>query len=647
MTRKRKRMTRKRINVIKGFTVPAGYTLNITKDDGSVLTKEAGDASGGNYSFEQVVQGVDPDWQLDGEAAPEQPQRYFLTPDILSNSEVPFEAFEQREFSKFDAIPKEVTEFLGGLAKPLRTKIFAKTKGKLAELQALSVEEIKLDPEYEEYGGYLNPVLAKEQLESQLSLAVELNKKPEHYVRHADHTLSALYHWDELHPVAKELSNFDDFHAAVIDQSGEMKDIVVGASSVEGFRMTDELPSLGESGEVKYHELRDALTSVKNPVNIRTLFRKMTRSNGYREHMNKVDKLQDSINELEFEKRVLKKQIDSMEGELDAARNALNAGIDEYQDYRKTNEAALTGKRSREEFKEVRDKLDEMMRSNSEKDVTFMRLADIKRDAVNLIIDKEAEIVKVKADRKRLKESFFVNKFRLVMSDNVNIDDFIIERPAPVDNTPKRAIDMVIGTQKVLGTENFSQEQKDGLAFAVGFVHPILRPKICLLVDKEHKRASADALGNIRCSPWATPTTLAHEVGHLIEYSNATLATTVIPFLYNRVGKPGEKAVALAELEPHSGFEGYESTIRDNFESAYTGKIYSYASNSRNPVSGYTLKDLMISGGISASEIVSMGIQHMYEDPIKFAERDPEFFDMIWKLRSSPKVRRSKRYDIR
>lgn len=53
-----------RIDSLKGFIVPRGYSLRITQENGNVLEKREGENSGGVYSFQQIMEGANPSWEL-------------------------------------------------------------------------------------------------------------------------------------------------------------------------------------------------------------------------------------------------------------------------------------------------------------------------------------------------------------------------------------------------------------------------------------------------------------------------------------------------------------------------------------------------------------------------------------------------------
>ena len=95
---------------------------------------------------------------------------------------------------------------------------------------------------------------------------------------------------------------------------------------------------------------------------------------------------------------------------------------------------------------------------------------------------------------------------------------------------------------------------------------------------------------------WVT----VHELGHTIEHANA-----------NRLGNKSQ-AFLIDRVKSHpveflgAGHEPEEVATKDGFQEAYTGKYY--------PRSG------------GSTEVFSMGIQHMYQDPLKFALSDPDHF---------------------
>ena len=101
---------------------------------------------------------------------------------------------------------------------------------------------------------------------------------------------------------------------------------------------------------------------------------------------------------------------------------------------------------------------------------------------------------------------------------------------------------------------------------------------------------------------------VVHEFGHALEHFNDDLAQAARDFLARRTA--GEQAKRLKNLFPNSGYGFNEVAKPDAFPSPYVGKIYS--------------------GG--ATEVTSMGLQYMAEDPWKFAQVDRDYFDFIFNV---------------
>jgi len=97
--------------------------------------------------------------------------------------------------------------------------------------------------------------------------------------------------------------------------------------------------------------------------------------------------------------------------------------------------------------------------------------------------------------------------------------------------------------------------------------------------------------------------TIVHELGHWLEGQSEYIHEQALKFLARRT--QGEQARWLG-----SGYGRNERAWFDKFLNPYIGKDY----------------------GGKASEIISMGLQYMAEDPVDFANRDPDMFDFIYYL---------------
>lgn len=107
--------------------------------------------------------------------------------------------------------------------------------------------------------------------------------------------------------------------------------------------------------------------------------------------------------------------------------------------------------------------------------------------------------------------------------------------------------------------------------------------------------------------------TIIHEIIHDLEDRNPDISKKTKAFLLKRAkGEPKKK---LKDLVPFSSYEDDEFAYEDKWEElggdVYTGKDYE---------------------GQPHTEILTMGIQRLYENPVRFAMKDPEFFDFIVEL---------------
>jgi hypothetical protein len=126
--------------------------------------------------------------------------------------------------------------------------------------------------------------------------------------------------------------------------------------------------------------------------------------------------------------------------------------------------------------------------------------------------------------------------------------------------------------------------------------------------------------GEVHLSERNDAAVFVHEFGHQIEYANEEAFTLVNDFLNSRVGS--EEPVTLQEKFPEAGYKDHERGRKDDFEK--TWRTADPTGNAEN-AAYYTGK----LNGRDSTEILSMGIQMLYEDATAFAEADSEFFDLI------------------
>jgi hypothetical protein len=110
-----------------------------------------------------------------------------------------------------------------------------------------------------------------------------------------------------------------------------------------------------------------------------------------------------------------------------------------------------------------------------------------------------------------------------------------------------------------------------------------------------------------------------HEMGHALEYQMMTAGSPAIDrsreFLDHRIA--GETPQKFTDLFPKSNYESWEVGAKDKFTETFGSESSAY----------YTGK--VYPKGIDYTEILPMGVQQLYNDPVGFAQRDPEYFKFV------------------
>lgn len=97
-----------------------------------------------------------------------------------------------------------------------------------------------------------------------------------------------------------------------------------------------------------------------------------------------------------------------------------------------------------------------------------------------------------------------------------------------------------------------------------------------------------------------------HEFGHHLEHIDLKIKNKCAQFLFSRT--KNERSIPLSKI--NSAYSLDEKCKKDHFLDAYVGKIYS------NRV----------------TEVLSMGLQFLVQNPTGFAKKDPEHFDFVVKI---------------
>ena len=148
-----------------------------------------------------------------------------------------------------------------------------------------------------------------------------------------------------------------------------------------------------------------------------------------------------------------------------------------------------------------------------------------------------------------------------------------------------------------------------------------------------------DKKGVIAVGPKETASVVAHELGHLIEHTVSGSHEAVKKFLAYRTR--GEAAVQLKKKFPTSGYGPEEVGKKDKFKEFWE-RILRETELDGKPDSQLSVQELeWLSVNAErkayytgkhydgASEVISMGIEALYTDPVAFARTDPEYFKFL------------------
>lgn len=134
-------------------------------------------------------------------------------------------------------------------------------------------------------------------------------------------------------------------------------------------------------------------------------------------------------------------------------------------------------------------------------------------------------------------------------------------------------------------------------------------------------RVAPPGEGHIALPFNASDSTIVHELGHWMEEVIPESRQMIIRFLKRRAA--AETLSTLNNLTKTNVFEDREVAVADKFITPYIGKYY---------VRGIRFNDTPDWDNIYASEVLSMGLQYMHEDPLMFAQQDPDMFDLIFDI---------------
>lgn len=117
-----------------------------------------------------------------------------------------------------------------------------------------------------------------------------------------------------------------------------------------------------------------------------------------------------------------------------------------------------------------------------------------------------------------------------------------------------------------------------------------------------------------------------HELGHTVEFADKGAAKRTVEFLWKRAAADPRGRRQLKRIVSGSGYGNGEYAWEDKFINPYIGKDYRRSAGLSVPQG--ELK-LLPGAAPPPTEVLSMGVELLYADPVGFARKDPGMFDFI------------------
>jgi len=164
------------------------------------------------------------------------------------------------------------------------------------------------------------------------------------------------------------------------------------------------------------------------------------------------------------------------------------------------------------------------------------------------------------------------------------------------------------------GAQDMTKTIEEGQEWLENWVHQSVLSEEVVIDVLPKKRSFARGGDYILFGDGSGVPTVVHEYGHIIE-SQGNLSGYSLDFLQLRIRRAGTPEVWLKGRFPNWNFEDDEYGNEDHF--TWMARLYETA-----PF--YTGKHYSV-----ATEILSMGLEALYRDPVLFAQSDPEFFKFV------------------
>jgi len=183
--------------------------------------------------------------------------------------------------------------------------------------------------------------------------------------------------------------------------------------------------------------------------------------------------------------------------------------------------------------------------------------------------------------------------------------------------------------------------KKDAVSFLSVVMNPAdpaaryLAERSQLHVASSNTRAYS-VRNEVHVSPYSSAATVIHELGHVYETNGSHVLDSAVAFHSHRCSQSDD--VSMSEVSSSFGYSDKEVGNPDDFEKVVAAVYRDPSAPAREHASDEMIKSRAAylgkvyrdqQGNVTATEIVTIGLEMMHHNPAAFAKADPEYFDFM------------------
>lgn len=172
-------------------------------------------------------------------------------------------------------------------------------------------------------------------------------------------------------------------------------------------------------------------------------------------------------------------------------------------------------------------------------------------------------------------------------------------------NLQSEAREMIRGSVSA----SVSSRVNEATAILSRLIHKDITPQVAVVTSRKKRAFYTDANRSIHINANTSLSTIVHEIVHDLEFAYPDISAKTKAFLRSRAN--GQSPQSLRRLTGNRGYGTEEVAYEDNWVknggAHYMGKVYPD----------------------NATELLTMGVERMINDPKSFADSDPEYFRFV------------------